>query len=86
MYSPTQSQKPGSGAIELTCDASAQAVYTTLRYSYPLKLTATSRYFGERVACLYMLSYGGGLLSGDVIDVEIMVRDGSSLVLLTQGT
>jgi hypothetical protein len=78
-------QSPGSGSVILSTTPSSQAIFSTLNYSYPLKLLSPSRYFGPNRACLFCLTYVG-LLGGDQVNLTIVVEEGAMLVLLTQGT
>jgi urease accessory protein len=63
-----------------------RAVLSTLRYSYPLKLMAPDGRSRPDVQTLYMLSYGGGLVSGDRISLDIDLDANTILCLLTQGS
>lgn len=67
---------PGSGILSLR-----DGVFTTTQASYPLKLLSPHA-VGVRLA--YMIAYGGGLVAGDHIHLDVDV-DGV-LVLLTQGS
>ncbi|PWN50618.1 hypothetical protein IE53DRAFT_387064 [Violaceomyces palustris] len=40
----------------------------------------------KAVACLYVVGYGGGLVSGDVVNLDVDVGQGSTLLMLTQGS
>lgn len=75
---------PGTGAIHLL----PSGAFAHLSYSYPLKLQspipAPSSLRGLRV--VYVLSYGGGLVSGDRVWISVLVEADASLVVLTQGT
>jgi len=63
-----------------------------LSYTYPLKLlsprssTAVQDEAAQRVAILYSLTYGGGLIGGDRIELSLDVKTGTKLLLLTQGS
>ena len=54
-----------------------------LASSYPLKLLSP-RTPEKNVCVVYMLTYGGGLVAGDQVDLSGEVHDGTMLVLLTQ--
>ncbi|KAH7104616.1 UreD-domain-containing protein [Auriculariales sp. MPI-PUGE-AT-0066] len=75
---------PGRGRIDLGTSGD-DAVFSVLSYSYPLKFLSP-RCAHDRVGVAYLLNYGGGLVGGDEIDVDVYVRGGASLLLLTQGT
>lgn len=94
LQSPFESSiaKPGHGEVVLSLLPPAQPTLKTLTYKYPLKLLTRSPAFVpetsalERVSRpvhLYLLSYGGGLLPGDVIDVSIKLDPGTRLVVTT---
>lgn len=85
-HSKSPVTQPGHGMITLTSDPSNRAIFSTLAYTYPLKLQTPTRYFGEKLAVVFMLSYGGGFLGGDEVDVKIRVEEGTGLVVCTQGS
>lgn len=60
------------------------AVFSELSYTYPLKLVSPKIADAKPVAIAYILSYGGGLISGDEIDITFEVAAGAVLLLLTQ--
>lgn len=64
-----------------------RASFSTLQFSYPLKLIVPARTFfpGHAVQVLYVLSYGGGLVAGDEVRLAATVDGGATLVMLTQG-
>ncbi|KAL5534339.1 hypothetical protein ACEPAG_801 [Sanghuangporus baumii] len=74
----------GSGRIELVLHG-RHAVFLQLSYCYPLKLLSPHVNV-PLVAIAYILTYGGGLVSGDRIGLQIEVGSGASLLLLTQGS
>ncbi|KAF7306807.1 Ribosomal-L2-C domain-containing protein [Mycena indigotica] len=61
------------------------AVFAELSSTYPLKLLSP-RVRRRGFATVYMISYGGGLVSGDEVVLSGQVRRGTSLVLLSQGS
>lgn len=74
----------GKGRIHVSSDGH-DAVLSELSYSYPLKLLSP-RLAPPNVAVVYVLTYGGGLVHSDSVDLEVKVEKRTSLVLLTQGT
>ena len=66
------------------------AQFSELSFTYPLKLiaprmiTSSGQDAGQRTSILYVLSYGGGLVGGDKIELEIRVEANTKLVALTQ--
>ena len=88
--------KPGQGRVILSLLPPSLPSLSTLTYQYPLKLVTRSPEFipessvlqdATRPVHLHLLSYGGGLLPGDVLDVSIRLEPRTRLVLTTpQGT
>jgi urease accessory protein len=72
----------GSGRIVLRSNGSA-AIFSELSSTYPLKLLSP-RVDREGVAIVYMLTYGGGLVGGDTIQLSVDVGPSTVLVLLSQ--
>lgn len=73
---PMPTLPAGTGRIELL----RSAQFSHLSFSYPLKLLsplpAPSAFPGLRV--VYFLAYGGGLVSGDKIWIDIVVESGAA--------
>ena len=85
-----QALEPGQGRLALMPSASdpTRASFVDLSAQYPLKLLAPRvDADGElqRIGLAYLLSYGGGLVATDMIDLRCSVGEGCALVLLTQG-
>ncbi|KAF8898876.1 UreD urease accessory protein-domain-containing protein [Infundibulicybe gibba] len=76
----------GSGNIVLSSYGSSVA-FSELSSAYPLKLLSprTSQDI-TNVAITYILSYGGGLVGGDQINLSVKVESNAMLVLLSQGS
>ncbi|OAX84882.1 hypothetical protein ACJ72_00733 [Emergomyces africanus] len=83
---------PGRGEAVLSVLPPSLTTISTLSYKYPLKLLARtpatplhSKYpeSATTPVHLYLLTYGGGLLPGDHIDVSITLQPGTRLVLTT---
>lgn len=62
-----------------------RSVLAQLRASSPLKFLQPT-FPGTRSACACLLTFGGGLIDGDVVDVDLVVEPGATLVLFTQAT
>ena len=86
-FAPTQS-KPGSGTIHLALLDSNTPRLRTVNYQYPLKLVspAPMRADDQLVHTVYLLTYGGGLVAGDSIDLHVNIEETTRLVLLSQGS
>lgn len=76
---------PGDGLLVLSSDNRERAHVDELQYSYPLKLIVPARRFLPGMQCVYVLSYGGGLVAGDRVRLKVQVKQGTTLVMLTQG-
>lgn len=72
----------GGGRITLAVHGT-KAIFEELSAAYPLKLLSPQVY--ERaVAIVYLLSYGGGLVAGDRVDLDVELKDESKLLVLSQ--
>jgi urease accessory protein len=76
---------PGHGKAHLSVNPSQ---FQTLSYAYPLKLISPDPHHTDNrvVQTLFLLSYGGGLVAGDSISLEIILDSASNLIILTQGS
>ncbi|KAF2103903.1 urease accessory protein UreD [Rhizodiscina lignyota] len=91
---------PGHGTIDLAVLPPCTPVLHTLSYQYPLKLIAPSPITlaqsssgneeisdGQRtIYTVFLLSYGGGLVAGDSINLSVTLAPSTRLILLTQGS
>ena len=79
---------PGSGHLVLTSPQSGRSKFSSLTASYPLKLLSPSPLPStpHNLGTCYVLAYGGGLVAGDEISLEIVVEHSAGLLLLTQGS
>ncbi|KAJ5894069.1 hypothetical protein N7495_005760 [Penicillium taxi] len=86
--------KPGQGNVVLSLLPPNNPTLTTLTYKYPLKLVPrTPGFVPESSASpdscpsqpvhLYLLTYGGGLLPGDHIEVSIKLEPRTRMVVTT---
>ena len=71
----------GSGHITVSLHGE-KAVLSELSSTYPLKLL--SPHIDDRTAIVYLLTYGGGLVGGDKVDLVVDVQLGARLLLLSQ--
>ncbi|ETI21194.1 hypothetical protein G647_07538 [Cladophialophora carrionii CBS 160.54] len=79
----------GTGEIILALLPPGRQALQKCTYQYPLKLIAPDpHHSGEQkhVTIVFLLTYGGGLVGGDQIDLKAVLQDGTRLVLLTQGS
>ncbi len=82
--------KTGQGNIEISVLPPATPTISTLSYTYPLKLIAPSAitlpHNGQIIVLIFLLTYGGGLVAGDAIDLSITLAASIRLALVTQGS
>lgn len=94
LTAPAIARKPAHGKGRAVLHRSAdEAIFSELSYRYPLKLLSPRTFpasddedgrSNQPLAIAYMLSYGGGLVSGDKIELDVHVGTGSALMILTQ--
>ena len=72
---------PGSGRITVSLHGE-KAVLSELSSTYPLKLL--SPHLHDGTAIVYLLTYGGGLVGGDEVNLVVDVQPGARLLLLSQ--
>ena len=80
---------PGQGNIELSLLPPGKQVLTDLTYQYPLKLIAPDPHNSaqkKHVTVVFLLTYGGGLVGGDTINLKVSLAEHTRLVLVTQGS
>jgi urease accessory protein len=82
---------PGEGVIALCLLPPGKQVLTALTYQYPLKLITPDPHRAtnkrqDPVTVVFLLTYGGGLVSGDKINLRVHLAEQTRLVLLTQGS
>ncbi|KIW03872.1 uncharacterized protein PV09_05168 [Verruconis gallopava] len=81
--------KSGYGEITLAALLPNTPRLKTCSYQYPLKLVAPEPLHAEDgtlVHTVYLLSYGGGLVAGDAINLKINLDPNVRLIVLTQGS
>lgn len=90
--------KPGEGEIVLSLLPPRKQILTTFEYQYPLKLISpdahvvTGRNQNHEttsqipVTTIFLLTYGGGLLASDSINLTLTLQPSARLALLTQGS
>lgn len=82
---PRSTSLPGDGRIVVRRLPAGGSGLETISYQYPLKLISPSPTVDQKSALVFLLSYGGGLVGGDGVNLSIHARQGSSLSLVTQG-
>jgi urease accessory protein len=79
------SSAAGEGLICARLLPPSRLVLPSLNFQYPLKLISSS-IPSSKCLTVFMLSYGGGLVSNDKINLRVIVEDSAKLCLLTQGS
>ncbi|KAK3359941.1 UreD urease accessory protein-domain-containing protein [Lasiosphaeria hispida] len=82
---PKSSSAPGEGRILARLLPNGVSGLSAITYQYPLKLIAPSRPSETKSVLVFLLSYGGGLVAGDTVDLKIDVEAGAKLSVVTQG-
>ena len=72
----------GHGRVVVHNDGHAN-VFSEMSAMYPLKLLSP-QLPSPNVSIVYMLSYGGGLVGGDWVQLEVEAHDGARLAILSQ--
>jgi len=77
----TNKDKETSGGHRVTCTC------TNLQYTYPLKLLVPG-HASSVSSCqwLYLITFGGGLVEGDNVSVDVKVGEHSTVVVTTQAS
>ncbi|XP_070561445.1 uncharacterized protein [Ptychodera flava] len=78
--------QPRTDKEEVDCHGNRKAHVSHLQYSYPLKLMVPKYASRSNAKWLYPISYGGGLLAGDHINLNITVGTRCCVVITTQGS
>ncbi len=98
-FAPSTSA-PGAGTVHLTLLPPSHPVFTALSFSYPLKLVVSAPHHltptpsqspststtPATVPLLFLLTYGGGLVSGDHIALTLTLSPHTRLTIATQGS
>lgn len=89
--------KAGHGSIEVAILPPDTPVLRNVSYQYPLKLVAPDPIASPEhragdasapklIHAVFLLTYGGGIVAGDVIDLTVRLEGNTRLILLTQGS
>ncbi|KAI1438719.1 UreD-domain-containing protein [Xylaria sp. CBS 124048] len=76
---------PGEGRIVVSSQSEHVCSIEHISYQYPLKLISPSPKLNQASVLVFVLSYGGGLVSGDQVNLSIEVRSSAKLAMVTQG-
>ena len=81
----TRRANTGCGIVRVVMVGDS-ACLETLYSSYPIKLLPLAASDDPRCTQLYVIGHGGGLVSGDAINLQFTLENDSILVLKTQGS
>ncbi|KAI1735108.1 UreD-domain-containing protein [Xylaria scruposa] len=82
---PKSSSSPGEGRIVVGLLPNNLSTLEQISYQYPLKLISPSPKVDQASVLVFLLSYGGGLVGGDQVNLSVDVRSGAKLSIVTQG-
>ncbi|CAM1508414.1 Fc.00g052620.m01.CDS01 [Cosmosporella sp. VM-42] len=82
---PKSSSSAGDGRIVAKVLPAGGTGLETITYQYPLKLISPSPSGHQPSVLVFLLSYGGGLVGGDTVDLSIHVQSKARLSVVTQG-
>ncbi|RIA92973.1 UreD urease accessory protein [Glomus cerebriforme] len=88
MTNLTTNSKPPPGHGQIVCHVSSSTTrpsFSTFRASYPIKLL-TPKVHSPYLAAAYIITYGGGMVSGDSVSLSVETHPNVNLMLLTQGS
>ncbi|TDZ22359.1 Urease accessory protein UreD [Colletotrichum orbiculare MAFF 240422] len=82
---PKSSSAAGEGHIIAQLLPNGLSGLEGMAYQYPLKLISPSPAADQKCVLVFLLSYGGGLVGGDSVNLSIRVRAQAKLGIVTQG-
>ncbi|KAH8771883.1 UreD urease accessory protein-domain-containing protein [Diaporthe sp. PMI_573] len=83
---PASASAPGDGIITVKRLPNGHSHLEGITYQYPLKLISPPRnHQQDKSVLVFLLSYGGGLVGGDTVNLTIQVQRDAHLSIVTQG-
>ncbi|KAJ4250522.1 hypothetical protein NW762_011776 [Fusarium torreyae] len=82
---PPSSSVPGDGRIVVGLLPAGESGLETMTYQYPLKLISPAPSLSQPSTLVFLLSYGGGLVAGDGVNLSVHVKPQAKLSIATQG-
>ncbi|TAQ88731.1 hypothetical protein B7494_g2940 [Chlorociboria aeruginascens] len=82
---PSSSSVPGDGHLVVQLLPQGTSALSIITFQYPLKLISPSPIATQKSALVFLLTYGGGLVGGDQIQLRIDIRPDARLSIVTQG-
>ncbi|KAH8664014.1 UreD urease accessory protein-domain-containing protein [Xylariales sp. PMI_506] len=82
---PKSSSVAGEGRIVVRLSPSNVSALESITYQYPLKLISPTFKADQKSVLVFLLSYGGGLVGGDQVNLSILLHQDAKLSIVTQG-
>ncbi|KAI1856169.1 hypothetical protein JX265_011884 [Neoarthrinium moseri] len=82
---PKSTSSPGEGCIVVKSSPNRVSALESITYQYPLKLISPSFKHDQKSVLVFLLSYGGGLVGGDQVNLAIDLQPDARLSIVTQG-
>ncbi|KAI1390735.1 UreD-domain-containing protein [Hypoxylon trugodes] len=82
---PKSTSLAGEGRIVVKLAPNDISSLESITYQYPLKLISPTPTAEQRSVLIFLLSYGGGLVAGDQVNLAIDIRPKAKLSIVTQG-
>ncbi|KAJ2906608.1 putative urease accessory protein [Zalerion maritima] len=82
---PKSTSVAGEGRVVVKPQPNGTPGVETITYQYPLKLISPSAKPNQKSVLVFLLSYGGGLVGGDQVSLEIDIQPEARLSIATQG-
>jgi urease accessory protein len=82
---PKSTSAAGEGRIVARTLPNGMPGLEAISYQYPLKLISPTPTSDQRSVLVFLLSYGGGLVGGDSVNLSIQVVPKARLSIVTQG-
>ncbi|KAI8250562.1 putative urease accessory protein ureD-like [Colletotrichum sp. SAR11_239] len=82
---PKSSSAAGEGEIVAQLLPNGLSGLQAMSYQYPLKLISPSPAADQKCVLVFLLSYGGGLVGGDSVNLSMRVLPHAKLGVVTQG-
>jgi urease accessory protein len=82
---PKSSSAPGEGHLVVQLLPNGISGLETITYQYPLKLISPSPTALQKSILVFLLTYGGGLVGGDQVQLQITLQPKAKLSIVTQG-
>lgn len=82
---PKSSSAAGEGHLTAQLLPNGLSGLKAISYQYPLKLISPTPAADQKSVLVFLLSYGGGLVGGDTVNLSIRALPAAKLSIVTQG-